>query len=129
MLEFCRRNRVANEGQAHRLASPLALQSFPRLALRRVLYWLKEKLQTAGSLCSTGITPLHRYCGPFRHPLAFDRFPRLCRLYDLPCSGDFSPGRVGTDDTQRALHNVAAAVNAGQPFPRAIFGAGPKDRP
>jgi hypothetical protein len=33
-----------------------------------------------------------------------------------------------TDDTQRALHNVAAAVNSGQPFPRAIFSAGPKDR-
>jgi enoyl-CoA hydratase/carnithine racemase len=35
----------------------------------------------------------------------------------------------GTDDTQRALRNVAAAVNAGQPFPRATFSAGPKDRP
>src|ERR1019366_8516401 len=24
---------------------------------------------------STDITPLHRYCGPIRHPLAVDRFP------------------------------------------------------
>src|SRR6516165_11943879 len=38
-------------------------------------------LQTAGPLCSTDITPLHRYCGPVRHPLAFPRFPGLHRLY------------------------------------------------
>ena len=41
---------------------------------------------------------------------------------------DISMPLFRTDDTQRALHNVAAAVNAGQPFPRAIFSAGPKDR-
>jgi enoyl-CoA hydratase/carnithine racemase len=41
---------------------------------------------------------------------------------------DISMPLFGTDDTQRALHNVAAAVNAGQPIPRAIFSAGPKDR-
>jgi hypothetical protein len=35
----------------------------------------------------------------------------------------------GTNDTQRSLHNVAAAVNAGHPFPRGTFSAGPKDRP
>jgi hypothetical protein len=29
----------------------------------------------AGPLRFTGVTPLHRYCGPGRHPLAFDRFP------------------------------------------------------
>src|SRR5262245_23682215 len=54
-----------------------------------------EKLQTAGSRRSTDITPPPRYRGPLRHPLAFDRLPGLCRLYDLPCSGDFSPGRGG----------------------------------
>jgi hypothetical protein len=32
---------------------------------------------------------------PLRHPLAFDRFPGFSRLYDLPCSGDFAPGRGG----------------------------------
>jgi hypothetical protein len=42
---------------------------------------------------------------------------------------DISMPLFGTDDTQRALHNVAAAVNAGQPIPRATFNAGPKDRP
>src|SRR5205823_10339682 len=31
--------------------------------------------QTVGSLCSTGITPLHHYYGPLRHPLIFSRFP------------------------------------------------------
>jgi len=34
-----------------------------------------ETLQAAGPLCSTEITPLHRYYGPDRHPLAFDRLP------------------------------------------------------
>ena len=29
----------------------------------------------AGPLRSTGVIPLHRYYGPVRHPLAFDRFP------------------------------------------------------
>src|SRR5208283_5728775 len=36
---------------------------------------LPEKLQTAGPLRSADIAPLHRYCGPIRHPLAVDRFP------------------------------------------------------
>jgi hypothetical protein len=29
----------------------------------------------AGPLCSADITPLHRYCGPSRHPLVFGRLP------------------------------------------------------
>ena len=36
---------------------------------------LSEALQTAGSLRSTGVTPLHHYFGPIRRPLAFSRFP------------------------------------------------------
>src|SRR5919199_3821923 len=36
---------------------------------------LSKVLQTVGSLCSTGITPLHCYYGPLRHPLIFSRFP------------------------------------------------------
>ena len=36
---------------------------------------LPEELQTAGPLRSTGITPLRRYYGPVRLPLAFGRFP------------------------------------------------------
>ena len=36
---------------------------------------LVEELLTAGSLHSTGITPLPRYYGPLRHPLVFDRLP------------------------------------------------------
>src|SRR5216683_277342 len=35
---------------------------------------LLEPVQTAGSLGSTDITPLPRYFGPVRHPLAFPRF-------------------------------------------------------
>jgi hypothetical protein len=42
---------------------------------------------------------------------------------------DVSMPLLGTEDTQRALHNVAAAVNAGQRFPRTTFSAVPKDRP
>src|SRR5215467_1225919 len=38
---------------------------------------LRETLQTAGSHRSTDVTPLPRYAGPIRHPLAFDRLPRL----------------------------------------------------
>src|SRR6202047_3150646 len=51
---------------------------------------LKEKLQTAGSLCSTDITPLHRYYGPIRHPLAFDRFPG-CAGYAIYLAPVISP--------------------------------------
>jgi hypothetical protein len=32
-------------------------------------------MSSAGPLRSTGITPLHRYCQPLRHPLAFGRLP------------------------------------------------------
>src|SRR5262245_43446169 len=38
---------------------------------------LKETLQTAGPPRSMGVTPLLRYYGPVRHPLAFDRLPGL----------------------------------------------------
>jgi len=38
---------------------------------------LKETLQTAGPPHSTDVTPLPRYYGPIRHPLAFDRLPGL----------------------------------------------------
>src|SRR5215475_7361284 len=38
---------------------------------------LKETLQTAGPPHSTDVTPLPRYYGPVRHPLAFGRFPGL----------------------------------------------------
>src|SRR5271168_2741139 len=49
-----------------------------------------EKLQTAGPLCSTDITPLHRYYGPIRHPLAFDRFPG-CAGYTIYLAPAISP--------------------------------------
>ena len=56
---------------------------------------LPKSLQTAGSLPSTGVTRLHRYYQPLRHPLACQPTSRCCRLYDLPCSADFSTGRGG----------------------------------
>src|SRR5262245_25447183 len=36
---------------------------------------LMETLQTAGPLCSAGITPRHHSYGPIRHPLAVNRLP------------------------------------------------------
>ena len=47
------------------------------------------------SLCSAGVTPLHRSYGPIRHPLAFDRFPGLAgyTIYLAPVI--FAPGRGG----------------------------------
>jgi len=45
---------------------------------------LLVSVQTAGPLRSTDITPLLRYCGPVRHPLAFPPISRLCRLYGFP---------------------------------------------
>ncbi len=38
-------------------------------------------VQTAGPLRSTDITPLLRYCGPFRHPLILPPTSRFSRLY------------------------------------------------
>jgi hypothetical protein len=46
--------------------------------------FLLEPLQTAGSLCSTDITPLPRYYRPGRIPLAFHRHPGGHRLYGFP---------------------------------------------
>ena len=56
---------------------------------------LSKSLPTAGPLPSTGVTRLHRYYQPLRHPLACQPISRCSRLYGLPCSRDFSPGRGG----------------------------------
>ena len=47
---------------------------------------LLEELPTAGPLRSPGITPVHRYYGPIRHPLAFNPFPSVAgyRAYLSP---------------------------------------------
>ena len=61
-----------------------------RFSLRLDVYSPSQVLQIAGrlyhlvlasliagevTLRSADIAPLHRYCGPIRHPLAIDRFP------------------------------------------------------
>src|SRR5215475_6981486 len=56
---------------------------------------LSKALQTVGSLCSPGITPLHHYYGPLRHPRVFSRFPGVAGYTGLPCSSDFALGRGG----------------------------------
>src|SRR5215471_1806692 len=50
----------------------------PSVFIRRpCLPSLPEELQTVGFLRSLGVTPVHRYCKPFRHLLAFLPFPGL----------------------------------------------------
>src|SRR5258708_21882691 len=57
--------------------------------------FLLESLQTAGSLRSTGITPLRSYYRPLRRPLAFPPISRCLRLYGFLFSANFSAGRGG----------------------------------
>ena len=53
---------------------------------------LSKSLQTAGPLPSTGVTRLHRYYQPLRHPLACQPISRGCRLYGLPLLRRFLNG-------------------------------------
>src|SRR5713101_5802441 len=55
---------------------------------------LKETLQTAGSLAPWA---LPHFLATKTHPppSRLRSTSRLSRLYDLPCSGDFAPGRGG----------------------------------
>src|SRR5258708_1640802 len=55
---------------------------------------LLEPLQNSGPLRSTDITPLLRYYGPVRHPLAVPRLPGFAG-YTVSCSADFAAGRGG----------------------------------
>ena len=57
--------------------------------------FLLESLLTAGSLRSTAITPLHSYCGPLRHPLAFHRFPGFASYAASLLPPSFMAGRGG----------------------------------
>src|ERR1700676_5110771 len=54
--------------------------------------FLLESLQTAGSLRSTGITPLRSYYRPLRHPLVVPPTSRCLRLYGFLFSTNFSAG-------------------------------------
>jgi len=56
---------------------------------------LKETLQTAGPPHSVGVTPLRRYYGPIRHPLAFDRLPGLAGYTTYLAPVISHPGRGG----------------------------------
>jgi hypothetical protein len=51
----------------------------------------RSSCTTAGPLRSTGITPLHCYCWPLRHPLAVHRFPGVAG-YTVFCSLVFLHG-------------------------------------
>src|SRR5215467_6550630 len=72
---------------------------------------LKETLQTAGPPRSTGVTPLPRYYGPIRHPLAFDRLPGLAgyTIYLAPVISH--PGREGfTNHSMCPCHRAVAST-------------------
>jgi len=56
---------------------------------------LSETLRTAGSLGSTGVTPLPGYCEPHRHPLVFDRLPGVSGYTAYLATADFAAGRGG----------------------------------
>ena len=56
---------------------------------------LSETLRTAGSLGSTGVTPLRSYCKPHRHPLVFDRLPGVSGYTAYLATADFATGRGG----------------------------------
>jgi hypothetical protein len=59
---------------------------------------------------STEVTPLRRYYGPILHPLAFDRFPGLARLYDLPGSEGRASVPMGFRGVPRHVVKKAAEV-------------------
>src|SRR5262249_50797236 len=70
---------------------------------------LKETLQTAGSLHSTDVTPLRRYYGPVRHPLAFDRLPGLAGYTTYLAPVISHPGREGfTNHSVCPCHRAVA---------------------
>src|SRR5215813_8836210 len=72
---------------------------------------LKETLQTAGSPCSVGVTPLPRSDGPVRHPHAFGRLPGLAGYTTYLAPVDFSPGRAGfTNHSMCPCHRAVAST-------------------
>jgi len=62
---------------------------------------LRRNFHPLGECCcglqlrSAGVTPLHRYYGPFRHPLVSGRFPRGPLVIRPPCSAAFAAGQGG----------------------------------
>jgi hypothetical protein len=81
---------------------------------------LSKALQTVGSLRSTGITPLHHYYGPLRHPLIFSRFLGVAGYTTYLPSSDL--GDAGT----RYLYTVEArgALCAGDSSACRLAGCG-----
>src|SRR5215475_12896015 len=72
---------------------------------------LKETLQTAGPPRSVGVTPLRRYYGPVRHPLAFDRLPGLAGYTTYLAPVISQPGREGfTNHSMCPCHRAVAST-------------------
>ena len=90
---------------------------------------LSEELRTAGSLRSTGVTPLHRYCEPLRHPLVVSRFPGAAGYTAYPASALSGRDEEGFSSCwvcpcRRAVANhpagVRRRVNRSSPLPTAF---------
>ena len=89
----CRARLRADQPSPWRISSVSGLANQrASLSLRPCLPYCQKNHRTAGPLRSTGVTPLHRYLGPVRLPLAFGHFPGSPRLYGLPCSAGFPNG-------------------------------------
>src|SRR6266704_1043007 len=91
---------------------------------------LLEPVQTAGPLRSTEITPLLRYCGPIRHPLAFppiSRFSVIRSLYAPPIS------RRGEEGFSSCLahpcHRAVATTPPECPAAPMVLGCGTVSKP
>ena len=77
---------------------------------------LSKDLPSVGTLPSSGITRLPRYCSPLRHPLVFRPISRGTGYRAYLAPDDFSPGRGGLLQLPRTLlpscrHYYPAGVN------------------
>ena len=81
-------SRISHQHLLHTIqplpSSPSCISSVSGLADYRAFlsdapasHHCQRNYETAGSLRSLGVTPVHRYCKPFRHLLAFLPFPGL----------------------------------------------------
>ena len=83
----------------------------------------QRNYETAGSLRSLGVTPVHRYCKPFRHLLAFLPFPGLAGyrsdlLQSLSLWDEEGFSSCSTCPCHRAVPTTAGvSCRLGQPAP------------
>src|SRR3954466_16062966 len=74
---------------------PQVLQIYGRLCHLVLAFLWVETLQTVGPPLLHGRYSASSLIRTYPPPSRLRPISRLCRLYDLPCSVDFSPGRGG----------------------------------